>query len=101
MRARTIEALLIERIAEILYLAPEDIDPDAPHSSYGLDSATALILAAEIEEELGVHVDDSLAWDHPTIRALAEFLAERELMQAQAELAAVLAEEAGAPGGVR
>ena len=74
MKANDIEALLVERVADLLELDPTDIDPMAPHASYGLDSATALMLAADLEEDLGVPMPDSLAWDYPTLRELAAHL---------------------------
>ena len=75
MMADAIEQLLVERVAELLGLHPSDVDPAKPHSIYGLDSATALVLAADIEDELGVSLPDSVAWDHPTLRSLANHLA--------------------------
>lgn len=74
MKALDIEALLIERVADLLELDPTEVDPSAPHATYGLDSATALMLAADLEEDLGVPMPDSLAWDYPTLRALAAHL---------------------------
>ena len=74
MNARDLEALLVERVADLLEVDPTEIDPSAPHASYGLDSATALMLAADLEEDLGVPMPDSLAWDYPTLRELAAHL---------------------------
>jgi acyl carrier protein len=68
-------ALLVEQTAELVQLAPHEIDPDAPHGEHGLDSASALILAAEVEHRLGVVLSPSVAWDYPTLRALAEHIA--------------------------
>ncbi|MCC6876081.1 MAG: acyl carrier protein [Sandaracinaceae bacterium] len=63
--------LLRSRVADLVQLAPHEVDPDAPHGEHGLDSASALVLAAEIEQELDVVLSPSVAWDHPTLRSLA------------------------------
>lgn len=70
--ARDIERFLVERIADLLLVSPEEIDPEAPHSEHGLDSASAVMLVAELEDELDIALSPSLAWDHPTLRSIAE-----------------------------
>lgn len=71
-RVEELERLLIERVAEIVMLPPHAIDPHAPHSEHGLDSASAVLLTADLEDELGVALSPSLAWDHPSLHAIAE-----------------------------
>lgn len=80
-RTQEIETLIVERVADILGLEPSEIDPTAAHANYGLDSASAVLIAAELEEELMVPLPDSLAWDHPTLRGLAHFIAKLEVSQ--------------------
>ena len=46
-----------------------------PFSSYGLDSASAVSLASERRRGSAVPLSATLAWEHPNIKALAEFLA--------------------------
>ncbi|MCA9604466.1 MAG: acyl carrier protein [Myxococcales bacterium] len=75
MSADAIEVFLIERVAELLGIDVSEVDPARPHASYGLDSATALLLAGDIEDELGVRLSDSVAWDYPTLRSLAAHIA--------------------------
>ena len=67
--------LIVRRVADLLEVAPSTIDPTQPFSSYGLDSATALLLAAELEDELNTPLPDSLIWEHSTLSALAEHIA--------------------------
>jgi acyl carrier protein len=70
-RVEDLERLLVERVADIVMLPPHAIDPEAPHADHGLDSASAVLLTADLEDELGVALSPSLAWDHPSLRAIA------------------------------
>jgi len=72
--------VLSSRISELLgaelRMSGADINVDAPLMEYGLDSIAALTVAGRLEDELGVELPSTLLWDCPTIRALAEYLAE-------------------------
>lgn len=70
----TVADWLCERVAEFLDTDPEQIDPDRPLAEYGLDSVYALALCGDIEDEFGIEVEPTLAWDHPTVRAMASHL---------------------------
>jgi len=72
---REIESWLVERLRVRLRLGNERLDPRVPMSSYGLDSATAVGLAGELEEWLDRPLAPTLLYDHPTISALAGHLA--------------------------
>lgn len=67
-------AWLTGRIAYYVERAPEDIDPDVKLVGYGLDSVFALTLCGDIEDEYGLEVDPTLAWDHPTVNAIVAAL---------------------------
>ena len=54
---------------------PTELDPREPLARYGLDSLTAVQTAGELEEWLGRPISPVLVYDHPTIDALARFLA--------------------------
>ena len=41
----------------------------------GLDSVHAMMLVGDLEEKLGRRLPPTLAWDHPTLGAMAEHLA--------------------------
>ncbi|GAA5084357.1 acyl carrier protein [Thermocatellispora tengchongensis] len=71
----SIRAWLTEQVALYVELAPEAIDHDTDLASYGMDSIRALTLAARIEDEFGIEVDEDLAWDHRTITAIAGVVA--------------------------
>lgn len=66
---------LIERIAARVKLPVERIETDQPFSRYGLDSVGAVRLAGELSEWLGRDVPATLAYEYPTISALANHLA--------------------------
>ena len=66
---------LRERLSVALGVAPESLDAEAPLDALGLSSREAVSLAGEIEEAFGITVSATLLWEHPTVNALARFLA--------------------------
>ncbi|MBV5260703.1 alpha/beta fold hydrolase [Synechococcus moorigangaii CMS01] len=75
---QNIEAWLQENIAQRLGIKPEQLDVNEPFASYGLDSVQAVQVTADLEDWLGRKLDPTLAYDYPTIRALAYFLIQGE-----------------------
>jgi acyl carrier protein len=75
MAPAALEGWLVTRIAALTGQPPDDIDPDRPMEAYGLTSVMAVGLSAELEDMLGIPVDATIAWDHPTIEGLATHLA--------------------------
>ncbi|MFE9392207.1 acyl carrier protein [Streptomyces sp. NPDC006784] len=67
---------LTDRLAEFLGRPAEDIDPRTPFAEYGLDSVAALSLYGDIEDEFALFMEPTVAWDHPTVEALARCLAD-------------------------
>jgi acyl carrier protein len=65
---------LIDRIAGYLAASPAAIETDKPFGDYGLDSAFALNLCIDLETELGIRVEPTVAWDYPTIDDIAGHL---------------------------
>ncbi|MDQ1829198.1 acyl carrier protein [Massilia scottii] len=72
----SLKTWLAERVAEYVRLTPDQIRSDTPLADYGLDSVYALTLNADIEDYLGLTLDNALMWDHPTIDALSKVLIE-------------------------
>lgn len=70
-----LETWLIDRIAHLAHLAPDDIDPDRSLESFGLSSVEAVTLAADLEDLTGIELPATLAWEHPTIAAIAAHIA--------------------------
>jgi acyl carrier protein len=65
-----------ERVAYYLEADPATIDVDTPLAEYGLDSLYALTLCGDIEDHFELVLEPTLAWDHPTISAIARYLAD-------------------------
>ncbi len=65
---------LVERVAALGGVAPERVMVDETLSSHGVTSAQAAALAAELEERLGRRVSPTVAYEYPSLRALADGL---------------------------
>lgn len=68
---------LTVKFADWLEVAPDQLDPQQPIASYGLDSISAVTLSVQLEEELSVELDTAVLWDRPTLNSLAEHLSEK------------------------
>lgn len=75
--ATEIQGWLVNAIAKRLELEPSAIDIAAPVKNFGLDSWEAVELGGELEEWLGVELEATIFWDHPTISAIAQHLSEK------------------------
>jgi acyl carrier protein len=68
---------LTTRLAVYLDRLPENIEATMPLAEYGMDSVCALSLCGDIEDDFGIVVESSLAWDHPTVARLTAYLMRR------------------------
>jgi acyl carrier protein len=75
VNSNEIAGWLASHIAELTGASPGSVSWDVPFESFGLDSATAVAITADLEDLLGVEIDPSAAYDHPNIRELAGHLA--------------------------
>lgn len=57
-------------------VSPEKVDIHQPFAEFGLNSVEAVNLVGDLEQWLGRQLADTLAWDYPTIEALAKHLAQ-------------------------
>jgi len=73
--APDINAWIRQRVAALLDLDPLVIRDDEAVTRYGLDSAGATRLIAELGAWLGRKISPVLAFEHPTIAALSQYLA--------------------------
>jgi aspartate racemase len=73
--AESIETWLAEWIAKELKIELAAIDTRKSFFNYGLDSVMTVSLAVDIEDWLGRQIPITLAWDYPSIKALAQHLA--------------------------
>ena len=73
--AEDIQAWLVSHIAEHLKIEPSKIDLKEPLTRYGMDSVQAVNLAENLASWLGRELSPMLAYEYPTIEALAQHLA--------------------------
>jgi acyl carrier protein len=74
---QTLVDWLLGQVGFYLEIAAEKIDPNGKLVEYGLDSVYALSLCGDIEDEYGIEIEPTLAWDYPTVNAIAGFLTTR------------------------
>lgn len=72
------------------------IAPERAFADFGLDSMTALELAEQLQQWLGISIASTVTWDFPNIQALAEHLAQ----ESQQKLAVVNQQTINAPEGI-
>ena len=76
-RRALLEAAVRDEVASVLRLAPQRVPADRALKSLGLDSLMALELRNRLERRSGAALSPTLAWNHPTLAAMAAHLAER------------------------
>jgi acyl carrier protein len=67
---------LVEYLAKELKVESAALPKDEPLTNLGISSRQAVMLTGELEEWLGAPVDPAVAWEHPTVNALAQALAQ-------------------------
>ncbi|MCG3198131.1 MAG: hypothetical protein GHCLOJNM_02625 [bacterium] len=72
--AAEIQDWLVAKLAQELEIDPRDIDAREPFSTYGLSSVLAVSLSGDLEDWLGRPLSPTLAFDYPSIEALAGHL---------------------------
>ena len=72
--AEVIERWLAAKLSDLLGVDPREIDIREPFASYGMGSTEAVSLSGELAEWLGEKVPADLAYEYPTIEALARHL---------------------------
>ena len=76
-RSVLLEDHLQQHLARVLRLPVSRLDPVTPLGSLGLESLMTLELRNRLETSLGIKLSATLVWNHPTVRALASYLAGR------------------------
>ncbi|MET7768273.1 acyl carrier protein [Nocardia sp. NPDC005366] len=74
MTVERVRAWLADRIACATHVDPSEISHDDYFDSFGLDSARALVLAGELETWLGIELEATALWYHPTVSELAAYI---------------------------
>jgi acyl carrier protein len=70
-----IQAWCQSYIANLLNAPVAKIDPNTDFDKFGLDSAMAVSMVLDLEEQIGTEVSPSLLFEYTTIAELAEHLA--------------------------
>jgi acetyltransferase-like isoleucine patch superfamily enzyme/acyl carrier protein len=70
-----IQRWCIDYLADALEIAPSAVEPNARFARLGIDSATSITFAVDLEEWLGVEIKPEVIFEQPTIAALARHLA--------------------------
>jgi acyl carrier protein len=83
--ADEIEHWIIEELSAVLGLSPSEIDADAPFVSFGMSSTDMVTLSGDLEQWLGQSISPTIAWECPTVSALAHHLAEEATGARKAE----------------
>jgi acyl carrier protein len=73
--AAEIERWIAGKVAARVKIDPREVDRGRPLTQLGIDSTEAVVLSGELQEWLGRRIPPTVAWDHPTIEALARHLA--------------------------
>lgn len=81
--AENIQDWLVAHVAQALKINSRRIDIRAPFAQYGMDSAQAISLTADLEDWLGRSIVPTVVYDYPTIETLAHYLAGEEPPKAE------------------
>ncbi len=79
--ANAVQTWLLNTLSQAFKVPSTSIDLHEPLSRYGLDSVTALGIAGELEDWLGVPCSPTLLYDHPSVAALVRFLTDSDSTQ--------------------
>ncbi|PSB21040.1 phosphopantetheine-binding protein [filamentous cyanobacterium CCP1] len=71
-----IQSWIVEYLAELLEISPDEVDVTVPFDCYGLDSAVAIGMTGDLEDWLGRKLDPTLLYDYPTVESFTQHLAE-------------------------
>ncbi|HEY5834904.1 beta-ketoacyl synthase N-terminal-like domain-containing protein, partial [Streptomyces sp.] len=73
--AAEIEQLLREALAAATGGRADAVDPELPFAGYGLRSVEMVTMVGDLERRLGVPLEPTVVWEHPTAAKLARHLA--------------------------
>lgn len=64
-------------VGNVLQLSPDDVDSRAALSDLGLDSVMSVAFRRQLQQTFNIPVPSTLAWNHPTVKHLAEWFAKK------------------------
>ena len=62
-------------VADLLGTQPEKINPHTEFDRFGLDSAMAVAMCLDLEEQIGIDIPPALLFEYTTIAELAGYVA--------------------------
>ncbi|MEV0700905.1 acyl carrier protein [Saccharopolyspora sp. NPDC003752] len=71
-----IENWLAEKIGYRLGVPASEVDTEQYFDEFSIESNEALVLAGELESWLGMELETTALWYHPTISQLARYIVE-------------------------
>lgn len=74
-----IQDWLREKIAIATRRQPSEVGVDIPFTDFGIDSIIVVTLAVDLEDWMGVTLDATIFWEHPTIRKLTDWLLQADV----------------------
>ncbi|WP_454674681.1 amino acid adenylation domain-containing protein [Achromobacter pestifer] len=72
-----LEAVRAEVAKALEFASAEDVDVSLPLQDIGIDSLTAVLLRNQLSDMTGLALPAKIAFDHPNLRALSQFLLEK------------------------
>lgn len=100
-RRALMEAAVKAEVGAVLRMAPQRVPSERALKSLGMDSLMALELRNRLEQRSGTALSPTLAWNHPTVLAIAAHVAQRLQLPldappgGEADIEALLAELEG------
>lgn len=70
-----VKDFITNTLAEILSIEPSKLDLDLDFDSYGLNSASAVIMLGELEELVDMDLSPSVLFDHDNVNKLSAHVA--------------------------
>ena len=80
LTATEIQAWLLTYLSDLRGINSTDIDITVTFDRYGLDSAEAVGMIADLETWMECDIDPTLPYEYPSIKALSEYLVEKQLI---------------------
>ncbi|MDZ4359682.1 MAG: beta-ketoacyl reductase, partial [Variovorax sp.] len=81
-RRQLMESVVKDAVGKVLKIAPARLDPRKALGAMGLNSLMAMELRNRLEAALGRSLSATLAWNYPTVEAMAAFLAGNDAVEA-------------------
>ena len=73
--AAIVLGMVREEVAKTLgFASPDDVDVDLPLQDIGIDSLTAVLMRNQLADLTGLALPAKIAFDHPNLKALGQFL---------------------------